>query len=161
MNRLSVKVAQTAMIASIYAATTIFLGPIGYSWIQLRIGEALTPLPFLLGFPAVVGLTLGCGIANLASPVGLTDLIFGTLLTLIAAILSWKGTFGKPILACLYPVIINSIGVGMYLSSFYGVPYWTTVLTVGVGEFIAAVIIGYPALLAVKKLVKGKTSRID
>jgi uncharacterized membrane protein len=84
---------------------------------------------------------------------GLVDIIFGTTLTFIAAILSWKGTSNRPLLACIYPIIVNAIGVSAYLSFFYDVSYWIAVLTVGAGEFVASVIIGYPCLLAVKKLV--------
>ena len=155
MKRLTLSVAQTAIFASIYAVSSILLGPLGYSWIQLRI-EASTPLPLLFGIPAMAGLTIGCFVTNLTSPVGLPDMVFGPLLTLIAAFLSWKLTFGKRILACLYPVIINAIGVSAYLSSFYGVPYLVTVLTVGAGEFVAAVIIGYPTLLALRKFMGNK-----
>jgi uncharacterized membrane protein len=125
-----------------------------YSWLQIRIGEALTPLPALLGLPAVAGITIGCAIANVASPVGLPDLILGPLLTVVAAILSWKATFGRPILACVYPIVINALGVSAYLASFYGVSYFISVGTVGLGEIIAAMAIGYPLFLALRKITK-------
>jgi len=131
---------------------TVILGSFGYSWVQIRISEALTPLPFLMGFPAVTGLTLGCIIANLSSPVGLPDVIFGPLLTFCAALLSWKMNFGKKTVACIYPVIVNAFGVSAYVSSFYGVPYLMSVLTIGIGEFIAAVSIGYPLLRAIDRI---------
>jgi len=142
---------QSAIIAAIYAATSIFIGPLGYSWVQLRIGEALTPLPFVLGAPAVMGLTIGCLITNLMSPVGLPDVVIGSMLTLSAAILSWKLSFNEPLLACLYPVLINAIGVSSYLSIFFGVPYFITVLTVGLGESIAVLCIGYPTVIGLRK----------
>ncbi len=111
----------------------------------------MTPLPFIFGLPAVAGLTIGCIVTNLASPVGLPDIIFGSALTLIAAILSWKLAFGKPLLACVYPVIVNAVGVSAYLSAFYGVSYALTVLTVGLGEFIVVILIGYPIIMAIRK----------
>ena len=85
---LSAKVAAMALTATMYAIMTVVLGPLGYSWIQVRISEALTPLPFLMGFPAVAGLTLGCVLANFFSPIGLPDMIFGPILTFLAAFLS-------------------------------------------------------------------------
>jgi uncharacterized membrane protein len=154
LGRLSVKTILAALIASIYAATTLALGSFGYSIVQIRIGEALTPLPFLLGFPAVAGLTIGCVIANLASPIGLIDIIVGSLLTLVAALLSWKLNFGKKILACLYPVLVNAFGVSIYLSLFYGVHYLVSVGAILVGESIAALLIGYPLLIAIEKLFR-------
>lgn len=154
MGKPSLRVAVGALIASAYLMLTIMLGELGYSWIQVRISEALAPLPFFMGFPAVVGLTIGCFLANWFSPVGLADMIFGPLFTLVAAFLSWKFNFGKKIVACIYPVLINAFGVSAYLSSFYGVPYFVTVVTVGVGEFIATVLIGYPLLISVKKAIR-------
>lgn len=132
---------------------TIALGSFGYSWVQIRISESLTPIPFLLGFPAVAGLALGCVIANFFSPVGLPDLIFGPLLTLCAALLSWKLNFKSRVVACIYPVLINAFGVSAYVYSFYGVPYILSVATIATGEFIAAVLIGYPLLAAIEETV--------
>jgi len=151
LERQSLKVAVGALVASIYFMLTVILGNFGYSWIQVRISEALSPLPFLIGFPGVVGLTLGCVLANLFSPVGLPDLIFGPLMTLCAAILSWKFNFGKKIVACIYPVLVNAFGVSAYAFSFYGVPYMISVAMIAVGEFIAAVLLGYPLLRIIER----------
>jgi uncharacterized membrane protein len=139
-------------IASIYAVLTIALGPFGYSWIQVRISEALTPLPYIFGFSAVLGLTLGVVIANVFSPIGLPDLVFGPILTLLAAILSWKLNFGRRSMACLYPVVVNAFGVSAYIAGFYGVPYEMGVLSIGIGEFIAVFLLGYPLLRAIERV---------
>lgn len=157
MKPLSLKVATAALIASIYSIVTVSLGTFSYSWVQVRISESLTPIPFSMGFPSVSGLVLGCIIANLFSPVGLPDLVFGPILTLLAGVLSWKASFGKRLVACIYPVIINSLGVSLYIHSFYGVPYWLSVATIAIGEFIAAVIIGYPLLLVIERITKNWT----
>jgi len=151
LEKLSSKVAITALVASIYAITTVILGEFGYSWVQVRISEALTPLPFLMHFPAVAGLTIGCIMANLFSPVGLPDMVFGPLLTFCAAILSWRFNFGKKLVACFYPVLVNAFGVSAYVSSFYGVPYTLSVLAIATGEFIAAILVGYPLIAAIEK----------
>jgi uncharacterized membrane protein len=152
LRQLSVRAIFTALIAAIYAVMTISLGSFGYSIVQIRLGEALTPLPFLMGFPAVVGLTIGCIIANLVSPVGLIDVLLGSLFTFIAAIFSWKLSFGKKILACVYPVIVNAFGVSIYLSIFYGVSYFVSVIAILIGESIAALVVGYPLLIAIEKI---------
>ena len=154
MKKLSLDVATIALIASIYSVLTVVIGEVGYSWVQVRISEALTPLPFLMGLPAVAGLTLGCIIANLFSPVGLVDMIFGPLLTLCAAVLSWKVNFGKKIVACVYPIIVNASGVSLYVSTYYGVPYEVSFVTIAVGEFIAALIIGFPLLSSIEKRIR-------
>lgn len=156
MRKLSLEVSITALIAPIYSILTVVLGELGYSWIQIRVSEALTPLPFLMGFPAVAGLTLGCLIANLFSPVGLPDIIFGPMLTLCAAFLSWKANFGRKILACIYPIVVNAFGVSLYVSAFYNVPYAMSLATIAIGEFIAALLIGYPLLISIEKVIKAR-----
>jgi uncharacterized membrane protein len=161
LERISLKVATTALTATVYSLLTIVLGPLGYSWIQVRLGEALTPLPFLIGFPAVAGLTLGCVIANWFSPVGLPDMVFGPLLTLFAALLSWKLSINRKVMACVYPVLVNGFGVSAYVSLYYNVPYWMSVMTITVGESIAAILVGYPLLVAMEKAVIGSKIKRD
>ena len=146
------QISLVTVIASTYAVTTIILGELGYSWIQVSISESLTPLPYLFGLPAVLGLTLGTLIANFFSPVGIVDIVFGPICTLVAALMTWKLNFQKRFIACLYPVFINAFGVSAYVASFYGVPYEISVLSIGIGEFIAAVIIGYPLLRALERV---------
>ena len=154
LKQLSVRTIIVAIIASVYAALTIAVGSLGYSFIQIRIGEALTPLPFSMGFSAVAGLTIGCVIANFSSPIGIVDLIFGSLLTLLAALMSWKLSFNRKILACIYPVLINAFGVSLYVSIFYGVPYLVSVLTILISESIAAILIGYPLLVSIDRFIR-------
>jgi len=149
---LSLRVVMMSIVASLYASMTVALGSFGYSWIQIRLSESLTPLPFLLGLPSVAGLTLGCIIANMFSPVGLPDMIFGPMLTLLAALLSWKFSFGRKTIACIYPVLINSVGVSAYIVSFYNVPYVLSLLSIAFGEFVAAVLIGYPLLRVMERI---------
>lgn len=154
--RLTFKIAVTTLTATAYTVLTIVLGSFSYSWIQVRISEALTPLPLLLGLPAVIGLTLGCVLANIFSPIGLPDIVLGPVMTLLAAFLSWKFSFKRKIIACVYPVLINAFGVSSYVSLFYGTPYPVTVVAIAVGEFIAAVIIGYPMLTAIERMTKAR-----
>jgi uncharacterized membrane protein len=151
---LTSKIVITSIVASLYASLTVVLGSLGYSWIQIRISESLTPLPFLFGLPAVAGLTLGCIIANMFSPVGLPDIIFGPLLTLLAALLSWRVNGGKKAIACIYPVLINAVGVSAYVASFYNVPYIVSLLSIALGEFVAAGLVGYPLLEAIERIIR-------
>ena len=140
-----------AIFSALYVVLTVAFQPISYSWLQIRISEALTPIPFLFGFPSVVGIFIGCFLANLLSPIGLPDIVFGPLLSLLAAILSWKFSYNKKWLACVYPIIVNSFGVSAYVSVFYGVPYFITVLSIGISEALSAGLIGYPLLVALDR----------
>jgi hypothetical protein len=55
-------------------------------------------------------------------------------------------------LACVYPVVVNAFGVSAYIVGFFSVPYAWSVLTIGAGETIAAVLVGYPLLRALEKV---------
>ena len=137
----------SAVIAALYAALTILLAPISYGSIQCRISEAMTLLPMVLP-QAIPGLFVGCLIANLYTGM-LTDIIFGSLTTLLAAI----GTYllrKKPILAAACPVIANGVIVGLVLSLSFKLPVALTMAEVAIGESIA-VLIGFALLRALGK----------
>ena len=137
----------SAVIAALYAALTLLLAPISYGPIQLRLSEALTMLPMLLP-QAIPGLFVGCLIANLYTGM-LTDIIFGSLATLLAAI----GTYSlrrKPPLAAACPVVCNGVIVGLVLQTTSNMPLLLTMGTVALGE-AGAVAIGMVLLSAIKR----------
>jgi len=139
-----------AAIAAVYAALTIAFAPISYGWIQFRISEALTILPFFTPL-AVPGLTIGVLIANLYSSAGIVDMIVGPLATFIAAVITSK--IKNKWLAPLPPVIINAIMIGTMLgvlfSSEITIPF--AMLWVGIGQFTVLYFLGMPLLLALEK----------
>jgi len=156
---LSKQLAQGALIAALYAVLTLIppLNSISYGPVQVRVSEALTVLPILTPV-AIPALFLGCLVANILGPVGLYDILFGPLFTLIAAYGTYrlrKNTF----LALSSPVLVNAFGVSLYLPlifkppAIFGLsPYWASVLTVGAGEVIAVFVLGYPLLKALRRL---------
>ena len=103
---------------------------------------------------AVPGLTVGCLAANLLSPVGVWDVLFGTLATLLAAL----GTYAlrnRPLLAAACPVISNGLIVGTMLSVVYSLPAALTMIQVAAGEALA-VALGYVVLNAIKGRIDWK-----
>jgi len=138
------------MIAAIYVVLNIIFAPISYGPIQVRIAEALVVLPFI-DPSAIIGLFLGCFLANVIGPLGMVDIMGGSLCTLVAAYLTYK--VKNPKLAPLPPVLINAFGVSIYLHLIFDLPYWITVLYIGIGEVIACYILGYPLLVL---LIKNK-----
>lgn len=142
----------SAIIAALYAALTLLLQPISYSNIQCRVSEALTLLPAV--FPqAIPGLTLGCLISNLFNPMGATvyDVVFGTLATLIASILTYR-IRGNLFLKALPPVVCNAVIVGLVLTYAYGIDVlWLNILTVGLGEAVACYVLGVPMMKLLQK----------
>ena len=141
-----------AIIAALYAALTLGFQAISYGAVQLRISEAMTLLPVL--FPeAIPGLTVGCLISNLFNPMGATvyDVVFGTLATLMAAILTNR-LRGSVWLKALPPVVCNALIVGCVLTYAYGIDVlWMNVFTVGLGEAVVCYVLGVPLVKLLEK----------
>ena len=146
--------ALSGVIAALYAALSLVstaMG-LGFGTVQLRLSEALCVLPLL--FPeAVPGLAVGCLVTNLLSPYGAADLIFGTLATLLAAVLTRR--IRKRALAPLPTILCNAVIVGAllgYVGAQEGGVFWTLfALTVGLGEALVTYILGLPLLRWIEK----------
>lgn len=139
----------SGIIAALYAGLTILLQPIGFGAVQFRVSEAMTLLPLLTPV-AVPGLTIGCFIANLICSTW-QDWVFGTLATLIAALLTRR--LRKNIYAAaLMPVLSNALIVGVMLYFLYGGSWALNILTVGLGEAAACFVLGIPLVKALQKV---------
>lgn len=137
-------ITRAGIIAALYVAVTFLLSAISFGPVQVRIAEGLTLLPVF--FPeAIAGLFLGCLLANLFGPFGIADIVFGSLTTLLAAFVTYRFRRNK-FIAYLSPIILNAFLVSLYLYLLFAVPYWPTVLTIGLGQSIAVLGIGVPLL---------------
>ena len=126
-----------AMIACIYAILTIMISPIAYGAIQMRMSEILV----LLACDSkkyIPGLVIGCFIANMASPMGLWDMLFGTLATLLTCIAINKVSLLY--LTAFIGAIINGIIVGLELYSILQLPFFINFIYIFIGEFIVLII---------------------
>lgn len=133
---------RSAAIAAIYVVLTLLVLPIAFGPIQFRISEALTILPIFTS-SAVPGLFVGCLLANILGGSVIWDIIFGSLATLIGAI-GTRLLKKQPRLACLPPIISNTLIIPWVLRYAYGepalIPY--LMLTVGIGEILAIGVLG-------------------
>lgn len=136
---------EASLIAAFYAVITIALAPISYGQMQVRLSEALTVLPYFTT-AAIPGLFIGCIVANILGGFGPIDIIFGSLASLIAAILARK--ISKPWLVPLPSVVLNGLVIGWVLNMVEGLPFWLSAGTVTLGQAIACYGLGYPLLLA-------------
>ena len=153
------RLAPCAIIAAVYTGLSLLLAPFSYGAVQVRVAEALTLLPVFTP-DAIVGVTLGCLLTNLlgSSPI---DAVFGTLATLIAALLTWKlhGLRWRslPIPSALMPVLVNAVVVGAEITFFFmdtpatGAALAFNMFTVGLGEVISCMVLGLLLEKAVEK----------
>lgn len=130
---------KSSIVAAIYAALTMLL-PFSYLGMQFRVAELLVLLVFI-DKRYIYGLTLGCLIANLGSPLGPVDVIFGTLATLIALLLIARTK--NLLLATLWPALVNGIIIGLLLYYLLDLPFLLSAAQVFLGEFVVVTLIGY------------------
>lgn len=145
MKEKSLYVAQGAIIATLYVVFTLIANALGLASgaIQIRFSEALTILPIFTS-AAIPGLTIGCLISNLVTGCAIWDVVFGSVATMLGA-LGTRALRKNPILASFCPVISNILIVPWVLSLVYHAEgtIWYFALTVGIGEIISCVILGY------------------
>ncbi len=139
---------RAGIIAALYVALCLVFNATSFGVIQFRPAEALTLLPIL--FPeAIPGIFIGVLIANLFGGVGLVDIIFGSLISLVAAYLTW--TWRYNLLAYLSPIVLNAFLVSLYLHVFFNTPYWYMVLSIGISQSIVVVLLGVPLITYIRK----------
>ncbi|NLN64088.1 MAG: QueT transporter family protein [Clostridiaceae bacterium] len=155
MNKKILFIVQAAIVAALYAALTLIFLPLsfGHNIFQFRISEALTVLPALL--PASIpGLFVGCIVSNILGGFGPIDIIFGSLATLLAALVS-RYIRNYPFLVPLPPVVFNGLIVGVYLKYLYmhDIPLAVSIGWVALGELLSCYLLGYPLLLVLNKRI--------
>ena len=129
-----------AIVAAAYFGISMATSPFAFLAVQVRIAEALVLLCFFrLDF--AFGLTLGCFLTNLFSPLGLVDAGIGSAATLASCLLVYL--FKHLALATLVPVVINAFVVGAELHFILQEPFWLSAGLVALGEFIAVSVFGY------------------
>jgi uncharacterized membrane protein len=172
-------IAQAGMIAAVYAGvtmlTTQLLGVFSWGLVQLRVSEALTVVAFFTP-AAIPGLTLGSVIANAynwavtGSPLGILDVVFGSLGTLVGALWTWRFR-SRTALGLAGPVVANALivpaylpfllaGLGLYEVPFLGIDvegswfamYLVGVVAVGLGQALVVYTLGWGLLVALRRL---------
>ncbi len=150
-------IARGGMIAALYVALTYasFLFGLSSGAIQLRLSEMLTVLPAFLP-ESIPGLYIGCLIANLLTGGSIYDILLGSLATLIGAIGARMLRRAHPLLITLPTIFANALIVPLVIilsaggaETFVSYPYFC--LTVGIGEFLSAGLLGWIAYQAIDK----------
>ncbi len=159
----------SGVIAALYVVLTLPFAQFAFGPIQFRLAEIMTVLPILTP-AAIPGLAIGCFLSNLLNPMnlGIIDITFGTLATLIAAVLtSWiarrakpEKTISKDLLSLVPPVAVNAAVVGTYLpfllsdgskGSITLISVLISILSVGLSELFVVYVIGFPFLQVMRR----------
>lgn len=144
-----------AVIAGLYSGLVILLAPVSFYMFQIRVADALLILPFLdfFGLPSVIGLTVGCAFANIFSPFGVVDIVFGSLANLCAALIARLiGMKSKKLLALITASVLESLAVSIIVGYFVlhlvgGLDFIVAFVGVLVGSAISICILGVALVL--------------
>lgn len=135
-----------SIVVTIYIVSTIALGEFSYGPIQFRVSELLNFLAFIDPL-YIIALTIGCAISNFYS-FGIIDVFVGSFATLLSTYLMYKSK--NMIIASLWPVI-NCVFVAGELYFLGIAPFWISLITIALGEFVIMTIIGVPVFKVIFK----------
>ena len=134
--------AESAMIAALYLLFTLVTYGFANGVVQLRLSEALAVLPYFTP-AAIPGLTVGCLLANLTGGCAPWDIVFGTLATLIGAVLA-RLLRKRALLAPIPNILSNTLIIPFVLRYVYGAPDALPFLflSIGASEVLSSGVLG-------------------
>ena len=136
-------ITQGAAIAALYVVLTLVFAPISFGPVQLRVAEALCILPMFTP-AAIPGLFVGCLIANLLGGGIILDVVFGSLATLIGAVLGYMLRSNRWLVP-VPAVIANALIVPFVLRYGYGVTDTAIpvlMVQIAAGEILGCYVLG-------------------
>lgn len=116
---------RAGITAGLYCALSFAVFPIASGVVQIRLGDALCLLPLL--FPeTVTGLFVGCILTNVMTGCAVYDVLFGSLITLVAGLLTClvgrtiKSKTLKVAVGGAFPVLLNALILPLVFELCYG-----------------------------------------
>ena len=157
------KIVTIAAVAALYTLLTYLSAALGlaYGAVQFRLSEALMVLA-VFSPEAIWGLALGCVLGNIASPLGIVDILCGTSATVLAAVcirfLASKidNDFAKCIVVAAFTALFNAVVVGaeivlIMISDKATWPlFFLNATQVAIGELCVCLALSYPIMQTVK-----------
>ena len=154
--------ARTGVIAALYAALTFACFPVASGMVQFRLSEMLTLLP-LFYVEAAPALMVGCFLSNLMTGCGAWDIIFGALITLVAAVCTrgmgklFQNAFWRIFLGGFFPVALNAMFLPLIWWLSAGelqMGYWLNVGALFLSQGVIIWGMGTALYFALKRLIE-------
>lgn len=151
---------RAGIFAALYVVLSLAAFPIASGAIQIRIGEALTLLP-LFFWESIPALFVGCFLINLITGCVWIDIVFGSLITLFAAIFTYfvgklfKTLLFKVIYGGIFPLFMNGFLLPLVWYYCYGqleYLYLVQVSILLIGEAISIYLVGSLVCIVIKHL---------
>ena len=135
------KITRQGMVAAIYVVLTLLSETFGLGY---------GSLPFF-NPEYTIGVTLGCFLANIASTVGIIDMVVGTLATFVVALIMTK--IKNFYIACLVPVVVGMVPIALeiYLLMPNPVGFWGILGELMLSEALVIYAVGVPVFYVLCK----------
>ncbi|MBR5452207.1 MAG: QueT transporter family protein [Clostridia bacterium] len=157
------KIVIIATVAALYALLTYLSAAFGlaYGAVQFRLSEALMILA-VFSPEAVWGLGLGCILGNIASPLGIADILCGALATVLAALcirlISSKvdNDLVKCFAVAAFTALFNAVIIGseIVIIMIPDKATWSlfllNALQIAIGELCVCLALSYPIMQTIK-----------
>ena len=129
-----------AIVAALYIAVTLVVAPLSYGAIQFRLSEIFNHLA-IFNKNYIIGIGAGVFIANLFSPLGWYDIVFGlahTLVSLLILTILTKHVSNKWIKMTVNTLLfaIFSFIIAWELKLAFNAPFWLNYGFVAIGEMV-------------------------
>ena len=138
-------VTRMALVTGLYVAVTLVLSVFSFGVIQIRLSEMFNYLS-LYNKRYIVAVTAGVALANMASPLGLIDVVVGSVSTLLVLLINYKFTSRIKIMkikmavtACVFA--FSRFTVAGQLTILYQLPFFLNWWVIALGE-LASMIVG-------------------
>lgn len=137
-------IAKVGLVASLYIVVSLLLSAITFGAIQFRVAEMFNYMQ-VYNKRYITAVTLGCLVVNLFSPLGMIDVVIGTLSTFIVLTVShYLGRKTKSIKAryiiTFFISLVGMIPIMFELNYLFNLPMGYTLLTLIIGESISMIV---------------------
>lgn len=136
--------AKMAIISALYVVVTVFLAPFSFGLLQLRLSELFNYLA-IYNKRYISAVTAGVALANIFSPLGIIDVVIGSLSTFLVLLLSYNLTKNrtdskKKLATTALICSLSMFTVAGQLTYFYQLPFFYSWLVIGIGELISMIL---------------------
>ncbi|HFU5876203.1 hypothetical protein A5832_000276 [Enterococcus faecium] len=138
-------VTRMALVTGLYVAVTLVLSVFSFGVIQIRLSEMFNYLS-LYNKRYIVAVTAGVALANMASPLGLIDVVVGSVSTLLVLLINYKITSRIKNMKIKMAVTAWVFAFSMFtvagqLTILYQLPFFLNWWVIALGE-LASMIVG-------------------
>lgn len=142
------KLVRAALIAAIYVLLVYIFAGASFGIFQFRPAEALTLLPII--YPeAVPALFVAVLLSNILGGLGPWDIFGGSLVTLLAAWVTYRYKYTW--VAYAFPIVLNAFLISIYLRFIFEVPYLLSVIGIGLSQCVSVLALGIPLMRLLKE----------